>query len=978
MAGIKDNWGLLRRIALLILALLLPLASAQGQPDAIKIGVLTKGNPKLTHQRWPATADYLNRTIPEHHFEIVLLDFPELEPAVKNRQIDFLLANPAIYVELEERYGLNALLTLQRRLVTGASSTVFAGAILVRADRDDIQRITDLRGRHFAAVDKDSFGGWAMAWRQMQLNGLTPLDDLASIDFTGSHEDVVRAVMSGAVDAGTVRSGILEEMVARGELHEGDLRVLPEEAPGGHPPYEFGELHSTTAYPEWPLARLAHVSDELARQVSLALLAMPANDAAAVNAGISGWIPPLSYAPVHALMKDLRLAQYRNYGQVALLDAIRQHWRWAVAMAVVVAVLVLLVLHVLRLNLRNAQTNRSLQSELTEKMAAQHEALAQKERLTHILESIAEAYFAVDRDWCITTMNSQAQELLHRGRNTLIGRDLWAALPPLATIAYSSFNRSFELGEPFEFTAHYPDSDYWLEFHTYPAGVEMGIYFRDVTARIKAAAQLEESEQRLRAILENMLEGVITIDTRGVIQSFNKAAQTIFSYRADEVVGKKLDMLMPPANRGTHTDYIDTYLAGGAPKVIGIGRELYGRRKSGETFPLDITVSEITANGQSLFVGICRDISERKQAEARAMQLATAIDHAAEGVFITDVAGRINYVNPAYAAMVGMSSAMLLGQRAAIFELVDHHHEQHPDFYHALQQEQSAWSGHYPVLRTSGLHYIEEATIAPVRDPQNEVRCYVGVCRDVTHKLRHEQQQRHADRIEATATLATSIAHEFNHILTTIIEQTRTALAKIEPHTVVSNNITQVMGAASRARILVRQLLNFGQQEYEQPQLLNPRDVVKGAVALLQSVLPATVNVKQKLTEEVGALWIAPGQFQQVIMSLVLNAIRALDDSSGIIEVGLGQRSLSGDDEEVGAGLAAGGYAVLTIADSAPRPQMASDDEENGMELITVHDIIRRNGGALYIDKVSGKGTTFRIYLPLVAGVKTTAAFGAG
>lgn len=971
---------LARGIALLMLGLALfcsapPHGQAQhqapGEPPraTLRIGVLASDGEGMAVEHWSATAVYLNHTLPAYHFEITPLAFAEVEAAVRERRVDFLLANPASYVELEGRYGLNTLLTLQRRLASGEAVAVFAGAILVRAGRHDIQRLADLRGKQFVAVDKDSFGGWAMAWRQMQRAGLEPLEALASIDFAGSHENVVRAVMSGAVDAGSVRTGVLERMVASGELREGEFRVLPEESVGLHQPREFPELHSTAYYPEWPLARLAHVSDEQARQLVQALLAMPATDAAARAAAITGWIPALNYTPVHELMQELRLAQYQHYGQVALADAVSQYWRWVVAVMVVVVSLTLLILHVARLNLRNTGINRALQQELGEKAAAQRALLAQQEKLTNILESIAEAYFAVDSDWQILAMNSQAQEVFGRGRHSLVGNDLWAALPELAVIAYGSFSRSLEMGEPLEFTAYYRGSDQWLEFHTYPSGGEMGIYFRDVTTRIKAAEQLEESEQRLRAILENMLEGVITIDTRGVIQSFNHAAQTIFGYRDDEVTGKSIDMLMPHTLGGEHGGFIGSYLGGAAARVIGIGREISGQRKSGEIFPMDLSVSEILVNGQRVFVGICRDISARQRAEARAMQLATAIDHAAEGVFIADPGGRIDYVNPAYAAMHGVSSAALLGERATLFELAGQPQGPYRDFYPALQQEGRPWSGHYPVQRSGGLHYIEEATIAPVRDGQGHLSCYVGVCRDVTQTLRHEQQQLHAGRIEATATLAVSIAREFDNLLNAIIDQTSSALTQVEPHTVAGNNITQVMAAASRARVLVRQLLNFGQQEYEEPQLLRPREVVKGAVALLQSVLPATVSINQQL-EEVGEIWIAPGQFQQVVTSLMLNTIKAVDDHPGTVEVRLVPRRLTAADKEVGAGLAAGDYLLLQVTDSVTLQRHTLNPGDT-MALEGVQEIIQRHGGALYIDATSGQGSCFRIYMPLVAAGRT-------
>ena len=171
------------------------------EPETVKIGVLTKGNEALTMQRWPATAEFLHRRIPAYKFKIIPLDFHQIEPAVKDGNIDFLLANPACFVEMEGRYGVSAVLTLNRRLDNNASVNEFAGVVLSRAGRDDIRDYPDLKGKSFMAVDQTSFGGWAMAWHQMKLNGIDPFNDLQSIGFAGSHEAVVEAVLAGKADA---------------------------------------------------------------------------------------------------------------------------------------------------------------------------------------------------------------------------------------------------------------------------------------------------------------------------------------------------------------------------------------------------------------------------------------------------------------------------------------------------------------------------------------------------------------------------------------------------------------------------------------------------------------------------------------------------------------------------------------------------------------------------------------------------------
>lgn len=130
------------------------------------------------------------------------------------------------------------------------------------------------------------------------------------------------------------------------------------------------------------------------------------------------------------------------------------------------------------------------------------------------------------------------------------------------------------------------------------------------------------SEARLRAILDTAVEGIIIIDTRCVAHLFNNAAERMFGYKADEVLGRNINMLMPSPEREMHDRYIANYLKTGKAKIIGIGREVRGQRKNGQTFPMTLAVSEITAGGQRQFVGIVRDMTERRRLE-EALVMAT-------------------------------------------------------------------------------------------------------------------------------------------------------------------------------------------------------------------------------------------------------------------------------------------------------------------------------------------------------------------
>jgi two-component system CheB/CheR fusion protein len=136
-----------------------------------------------------------------------------------------------------------------------------------------------------------------------------------------------------------------------------------------------------------------------------------------------------------------------------------------------------------------------------------------------------------------------------------------------------------------------------------------------------AESALRDTAERLRAILATAVEGIISIDERGIIESFNPAAEKIFGYTASEVVGKNVNVLMPSPYREEHNGYLTNYRRSGHARIIGIGREVVGRRKDGSQFPMDLSVSEVRLADRRLFTGFVRDISERKRLEKEVLEI---------------------------------------------------------------------------------------------------------------------------------------------------------------------------------------------------------------------------------------------------------------------------------------------------------------------------------------------------------------------
>jgi len=157
--------------------------------------------------------------------------------------------------------------------------------------------------------------------------------------------------------------------------------------------------------------------------------------------------------------------------------------------------------------------------------------------------------------------------------------------------------------------------------------------------------------------MDTVIDGLIIIDAGGIIRSFNPAAVKIFGYQPEEVIGQNVKMLMPEPYHAEHDGYLANYRSTKQPKIIGIGREVTAKRKDGSVFPIDLGVSEMLVDDTRMYVGIVRDITERKQQEADTIFLQTLTDNILDGLITIDEKGTVLRVNPAAERMFGHFSA---------------------------------------------------------------------------------------------------------------------------------------------------------------------------------------------------------------------------------------------------------------------------------------------------------------------------------
>ncbi len=499
----------------------------------------------------------------------------------------------------------------------------------------------------------------------------------------------------------------------------------------------------------------------------------------------------------------------------------------------------------------------------------------------------------------------------------------------------------------------------------------------DVSIQRRALGALRESEERLRVIVENMPVLMIALDDDDRFVFWNRECEIVTGYTAAEMVGnpRALEILYPDP------DYRERLLARWRERAsVFRGREWEllckdGRRRTiaWSKIPDDIAIPGWASWG----VGV--DVTSRKQAEERTRILAAALEQAAESIVITDTAGNILHVNPAFERVTGYSRAEVLGRNPRILKSGRHDAAYYEEMWRALTRGQ-VWTGRLVNRRKDGVLFTEEATISPVRDAEGAVSHYVGVKRDVTHEAELEARLQQSQKMEAMGTLAGGIAHDFNNILYAISGYARLVMDDVPADSEAHVNLEQVLRGTRRAADLVRKILTFSRQSEHElvPLFLQP--VIDEALVLVRASLPATIEVTADVQESCRPVLGDAAQILQVLMNLCANAYQAMGDDGGRLHIGVVEELIGRERAARDPHLRPGPHAVLSVSDTGPGIEPALLDRifepffttkpagyGTGLGLATVHGIVRSHGGSVEVESTPGQGAEFRILLPVQA-----------
>lgn len=414
---------------LICICFIFAFSTAFASENVIKIGVLVLNDKQETLSRWAATADYLTSEIKPFKFEILPLSFDEIRTAVKNKQVDYLITNPAMFVEFEYLYQTTRLLTL-KRIHNGKEFYTLGSVIFTKSNRTDLNTLQDLKGNIISAVSANSLGGWLIALREFKTNGIEPERDFTAVKFLNSHAKVLEAVMRGDADAGIVRTGIIEDLVEAGTLSLRDIKVINQRQEEGFP-----KLLSSRLYPEWPFSALKHADKDLSNKIVVALLSLSPQSKPAVSAGTAGWSIPLDYYPVHELLKELRIGIYENYGKITVVEFVKMRWGMFLTILGLLCGLFVFAMYVATLNNKLNAANRDLNNEIAQNKLISDKLKESNDFLQTILQSLKDSIAVIDvRDFKIVSVNKAFAEEMDLTEAQVLGKECFKVTHQLTQI----------------------------------------------------------------------------------------------------------------------------------------------------------------------------------------------------------------------------------------------------------------------------------------------------------------------------------------------------------------------------------------------------------------------------------------------------------------------------------------------------------------------------------------------------------------
>jgi len=472
-------------------------------------------------------------------------------------------------------------------------------------------------------------------------------------------------------------------------------------------------------------------------------------------------------------------------------------------------------------------------------------------------------------------------------------------------------------------------------------------------------------------------DGMVVIDEKGNVLLYNEACRKLFQYAPEEVLSHNVNILMPEPYRSEHDGYIARYRKTGDARIIGIGREVRGRRRDGTEFPMYLSVGEGTIGGKRVFVGIVHDLSAiRKEEERRAesdRQLAQIVESSDDAIISKTLDGIVQTWNAGAERIFGYTASEMVGR--SIFAIVPpERHQEEQDILARINAGESIHHYETTRIRKDGQEIAISLSISPVRDTSGNVIGASKISRDITEQRRAEEREStlqselaHVSRVSAVGQLSSALAHELNQPLTAIMNYASAAKMRLAENPQNEKTVMlldRAIGQAERAGAIIQRLRAFLEKREPQRARQDLNTVLQEAIALgFVGSIDEGVKLVLDLASDLPSVQVDRIQIQQVLVNLIRNATEAMRNSSirelviSSYRAGLHLVEISVADTGPGVSNA--------VADQLFEAFVTTKEKGMGVGLSICRTIVEAHGGRISTVPNLPNGTIFKVQLPV-------------
>jgi two-component system, LuxR family, sensor kinase FixL len=497
---------------------------------------------------------------------------------------------------------------------------------------------------------------------------------------------------------------------------------------------------------------------------------------------------------------------------------------------------------------------------------------------------------------------------------------------------------------------------------------------------------MEHQSLEVQALLDAAVDAVIIIDHAGIMEVFNRAAERLFGYTAREVIGRNVNILMTDRDRELHNAYLDRYIRTGVAHIIGIGRDVTGKRNDGRLFPAFLSIGRISGSDPPRFVGFLQDLTLRVQALAAAQRerdLANSYLEAAQTVLVAlDRSHRVSLINRAGCELLNDKETALVDIDWVEGVVASSHRTQVARDLDLLLRDSAGRPLHheYPIMCRGGSQRLVAWRSVVLRDGEGGATGVLCSGDDITDSRRaeaaaRESQERltHVSRLATMGEMASGISHELNQPLAAITNYASAAARLLDgakPNLEDTlEALRQISSQALRAGEIIRRLRNLVRDSVSERELLSVNDVIEELKSLTRADARAhDVPIRFDLAPQLPLASIDRIQIQQVLLNLLRNSIDAMEE----VPPDLREVAIRTDSDPAGD-------VTVTVTDTGPgvpagvrdrlfMPFVTSKASGTGLGLAISRTIAEAHGGRLEYRPGDGGGATFVLTLRATSG----------